>query len=84
MRGREREKAFDTRMHLLLCHQKRNSQISYFALYLIITTSLVANQAIVRLLEWLGIPPKDYNGNLAKRFLEWPYIPPKAYEGEVT
>lgn len=61
-----------------------NNKIAIFhiLLTLVITTSFVVNDAIVRLSKWPGIPPKGYNGNVAITVLEWSSIPPKGYAGE--
>ena len=48
----------------------------------IFIASLIVNHATVRLPEWPGIPPKGYNGNVAKRLPEWSGIPPKGNEDE--
>lgn len=48
----------------------------------ILAALLILDHATVRLPEWPDIPPKGYNGNVAKRLLEWPNIPPKGDNGQ--
>ena len=82
---RGREKALRTEGSYVSL-QPRN-EMAEFRVPLILVTlaaSLVVNDATVRLPEWPGIPPKGYNGNVAKRLPEWPGIPPKGYDGNAA
>ena len=50
----------------------------------IFAASFVVNHATVRLPEWPGIPPKGYNGNVAKKPSEWPHISLMGYDDEAA